>query len=208
MGKWHLGFESWDYTPTGRGFESYFGYLGGGEDYVTHVSGGFVDLTANRSAVLDANGTYSTELFADQAIRAIGAHAARADGRPMMMYLPFQAVHAPLQAPARWVANYSWLTNTKRRTMAAMTSCLDEQLQRIADALKTADMWDDLVFAFSADNGGPPYVANSNWPLRGGKWTSWEGGTHLTGFVHSPKGLPAPHKNFTGLMHQCDWVHL
>ena len=111
-----------------------------------------------------------------------------------MMYLPFQAVHAPLQAPARWVANYSWLTNTKRRTMAAMTSCLDEQLQRIADALKAARMWEDVVFAFSADNGGPPYVANSNWPLRGGKWTSWEGGTHLTGFVHSPKGLPAPPK--------------
>jgi hypothetical protein len=55
-------------------------------------------------------------------------------------------------------------------------------------------------------NGGPPYVANSNWPMRGGKWTSWEGGTHLTGFVHAPTALPAPHRNFSGLVHQCDWV--
>lgn len=34
----------------------------------------------------------------------------------------------------------------------------------------------------------------------------WEGGTHLTGFVHAPSRLPAQPKNFTGLMHQCDLV--
>ena len=42
--------------------------------------------------------------------------------------------------------------------------------------------------------------------MRGGKWTMWEGGTHLTGFIHAPSHLPAKAQNFTGLMHQCDWV--
>ena len=34
----------------------------------------------------------------------------------------------------------------------------------------------------------------------------WEGGTHITGVIHSPSHLPAQPKNFTGLVHQADWV--
>ena len=68
IGKWHTGFESWAYTPIQRGFDSYFGYLGGGEDYLTHRSGQYVDLTADRRAVLNATGQYSTELFANASI--------------------------------------------------------------------------------------------------------------------------------------------
>jgi arylsulfatase A-like enzyme len=208
VGKWHLGFESWDFSPLGRGFDSFFGYLGGGEDYLTHKSGGFVDLMSDKSAVLDAEGQYSTELFANRSIDVIHAHAhaAASESRPLFLYLAMQAIHSPLQAPAEWVEHYAWLTDTRRRTLAAMTSCLDAQLSRVVGALRMTGLWDNTVFAFSADNGGPPYVANSNWPMRGGKWTSWEGGTHLVGFVHAPTALPAPHKNFTGLMHQCDWV--
>ena len=258
VGKWHLGFESWDYTPIGRGFDSYYGYLGGGEDYLTHKSGAFVDLTANKSGVLDAGGLYSTELFANASINRIVAHAAAASPKPLFLYIAMQAVHSPLEAPAEWVAKYDWIKDSHRRTLAAMTSCLDAQLKRVAEALQTASMWENSVFVFVADvslpslpsllsfpllvcllacfplcvrvvlsfslahtprvlllafwarwaqqNGGPPYVANSNWPMRGGKWTSWEGGTHLTGFVHAPTALPAPPRNFSGLMHQCDWV--
>ena len=31
--QWHLGMSSWRFTPLERGFDSYYGYLGGGEDY-------------------------------------------------------------------------------------------------------------------------------------------------------------------------------
>ena len=34
--QWHLGFFQTDYTPTKRGFDSFFGYWGGKEDYWDH----------------------------------------------------------------------------------------------------------------------------------------------------------------------------
>ena len=34
--QWHLGFYQWEYTPTFRGFDSYYGYYEGGMDYFSH----------------------------------------------------------------------------------------------------------------------------------------------------------------------------
>ena len=86
---------------------------------------------------------------------------------------------------------------------------MDAEIERIATAMKLASLWDDTLFVFAADNGGPPCkpqrsarslfalcswrfaqevsrtclwlscwrcppdVANSNYPMRGGKWTIW-----------------------------------
>ena len=34
--KWHLGGCAWDYTPTFRGYSSFYGFYAGGQDYFTH----------------------------------------------------------------------------------------------------------------------------------------------------------------------------
>ena len=207
VGKWHLGFENMSYHPLHRGFESFYGYLGGGEDYLTHEEGGFLDFHDGMRSAFEAKGKYSTVLFANRSIDLIAAHARAAGAKPFGLVLAFQAVHDPLQAPADWIAKYDWIADTKRRTMAAMTGCVDFEIGRVVDALKSNALYANSVIAVVADNGGPTYVANSNWPMRGGKWTLWEGGTHLAALIHGGPavGLPAG-KNFTGLMHHADWV--
>ena len=36
VGKWHVGHSSWNQTPTFRGFESFYGFYLGGQDYFSH----------------------------------------------------------------------------------------------------------------------------------------------------------------------------
>ena len=52
-------------------------------------------------------------------------------------------------------------------------------------ALMRADKYRDTMIVFMSDNGGAE--KGSNWPLRGGKNSVWEGGTKSVAFVHYPR---------------------
>jgi len=62
---------------------------------------------------------------------------------------------------------------------------------------------------FSTDNGGNVAQGGNNYPLRGGKYTFWEGGNRGIGFLHSIKAelIPVSLRGTThkGLFNVADW---
>eukprot|EP00812_Abedinium_dasypus_P002300 NODE_127_length_2008_cov_362.831029.p1 GENE.NODE_127_length_2008_cov_362.831029~~NODE_127_length_2008_cov_362.831029.p1 ORF type:complete len:474 (-),score=87.10 NODE_127_length_2008_cov_362.831029:569-1990(-) len=156
---------------------------------------------------------YSTMIFAKEAERLIAANAHEAADAAMFMYLAWQAVHGPETVPDRFRAPYSdqasphYIEWERRQIYEAMVSALDEGIGRVTQALKQHDMWKNTFILFLSDNGGPlPY--SNNYPLRGGKFTNWEGGTRVRSFVHSPNAelLPTSRRGakYDGLLHVTD----
>lgn len=91
-----------------------------------------------------------------------------------------------------------------------MTAYLDNDVGRVASALKSLGFWDNTLVIFHADNGGEIMGAGicggNNWPLRGGKFSNWEGGIRVNGWV-SGGVLPASRRGQRedGMVAGWDW---
>lgn len=76
---------------------------------------------------------------------------------------------------------YDSQCNRLRRHYAVMLSCLDSRVAQVVQELKTQELYENSVLIYSSDNGGQPLSGGSNWTLRGGKGTYWEGGIRTVG---------------------------
>eukprot|EP00116_Pleurobrachia_bachei_P002855 sb/3463117/ len=162
VGKWHLGFCSWDMTPCARGFDSFYGYYNGHETYYTHQTHNFYDFrydtksadgSVNSTVITSANGTYSSYLYANQASKVVATHD---QSKPLFLYFPIQSVHAPQEVPDSYVDMYEGVVqNKKRKRLLAMVTALDDAASVLVSSLKAAGMWDNTIFVFFSDNGGP-----------------------------------------------------
>ncbi|XP_064616011.1 arylsulfatase B-like [Liolophura sinensis] len=208
VGKWHIGFYKEEYLPTRRGFDSYFGYYGGGEDYYGHNTCSYLlkgfcgyDFRDGDKVDYQDKGNYSTHVFTQRAIDVVNSHD---PNQPLFLYIAFQAVHAPLEVPEKYTQMYDFIQDKNRRTYAGMVTCMDEAVGNITKAFQDKFMFEDTFMIFTTDNGGQIHEGGNNWPLRGWKGSLWDGGMKGVGFVHG-NGLTKPGTINTGLMHVTDW---
>jgi arylsulfatase I/J len=221
VGKWHVGARSRRNLPTHRGFDHHFGFLKGGEDHFTQINVDdkdvpFVDLWAHEGPAYGRNGTYSTRLYAEEAVRVViqaaASSAARHDHpRPLFLYQSWQAMHGPLEAPPEYELPLPNDPRGARARMNAMAAILDEGIANLTEALKETGLYENTLIVVSSDNGGWIQLdrGGNNYPLRGGKTTDYEGGVRTAAFVtggfleRSAPHLLGSRSNL--LMHMVDW---
>ena len=106
---------------------------------------------------------------------------------PFFVYVPFNAVHTPLQATGKYLKRFPHESNARQQTYNAMTSALDDAVGAIVQALKDTGVENNTLIIFLNDNGGPIYThVQSNGPLRLGKLFLFEGGVRVPMIVKWP----------------------
>ena len=185
VGKWHLGYAD-KFVPTSRGFEEFFGFLGGAHPYSPGPKGHRGILRGTKEV---EEHEYLTDVFAREAIAYLDRHAKE----PFFLYLCFNAVHGPMHASEKYAKRFESITDEKRRTYATMLTALDDAVGQVLAKLAALGIADDTLIAFISDNGGPePVNASDNGQLNGGKATTWEGGIRVPYFVQWKNGkVPA-----------------
>jgi len=172
-GKWHLGHFQPEYLPLQRGFDLQYGHYNGALDYFTHYRDGGHDWHRNDQPIYEEG--YTTNLLGNEAARIIEEHDL---GKPLFLYVPFNAPHAPLQATEEHLERNSHIEVKNRRTFAAMVTNMDDAIGAIVESANKHLPRDNTLIVFFSDNGGLVRFG-SNGKLRDGKGTLYEGGVRV-----------------------------
>ena len=199
VGKWHQGVDISNH-PLNRGFDDFFGHLGGGHAYFPEL------LTIKDSYSVENNEgesyktwimrnhepiqtkRYLTDEFSDEAVRFVEKNKKE----PFFLYLAYNAPHSPLQATQEYLDRFPNITDIKRKTYAAMVSAVDDGVGRLLDKLESLNLDKNTLVYFLSDNGGPEKDNSSdNGVLREGKSSIYEGGYRVP-FAMQWKGTVKP----------------
>jgi len=125
-GKWHLGHTP-ELLPSARGFDRTIAMADTGADNWDQRT--YLPIYDQANWYADGaehtlpDDFYSSEYFIDKTIEFIGSNAQ--DDQPFFAYIPFQAVHMPVQAPREFSDKYTgvydegWTVMRERRRLAA-----------------------------------------------------------------------------------------
>lgn len=210
VGKWDVGMATAAHHPRARGYESWFGYWHHTNDYWQHTEGmcglkkmrdlWIFNASYDGPAYHLQNGpscsqenqnpvnetcVFEEALFAEAAKSVIRNHNV---AEPLFLFWALHLVHMPLQIPEAYEKKFSFIKEKHRRLMHAMVNFMDDEIGEVVDLLKERGMWNNSLVVFHSDNGGEIMAkgicGGNNWPLRGGKFSNFEGGIRVNAFVN------------------------
>merc|ERR1712070_1027662 len=215
-------------TPHGRGYQSSLHYFHHANDYWTSKTGtcgtkpnkvGIVDLWDTDGPAHGQNNSgscsqdnqegcvYEDQIFADKVVSAIKG---REKNKPFFIFWAPHIVHTPLQVPQAHLDHFAFIKESHRQFYHAMVYFVDEAIGNVTRLLRSEGLWDDTLIVLHADNGGPIYDSGSgganNYPLRGGKYSNFEGGIRVNAFAsggYLPKAVRG--SKLEGMIHVADW---
>jgi len=208
IGKWHLGHNK-GFFPLDRGFDYHYGFYQAfslytpeddNPDIINHHHKDFTDKMIwgngrvgigqiRRNTTIIKDKAYLTETFADEAEAFIDKNKTK----PFLLYVPFNAPHTPFQVRKKYYDRFPNVKDENKRVYFAMISALDDAIGRIVAKVKKEGLEENTLIIFASDNGGADYTfATTNAPLKGGKFSHFEGGINVP-FALSWKGKIKPH---------------
>lgn len=167
LGKWHLGYDKWDHTPLGRGYDYFTGLLQGGGDFYLHnvtIGTGAInfngyDFWLNKDLDFSVIGRHTNDVLIERAFEKF--EEAAESKKPFLTTIAFQQIHAPNQntSAAREDVTSHCDSNTaikteRRRILCKMVATLDDAIGQIEQKLSDLGLLDDTLIIFTTDNGG------------------------------------------------------
>ena len=184
IGKWHLGDQP-EFLPTRHGFDHYLGLPYSNDMDGAAKPGGKnpmppLPLLRDETVIAaPADQDTLTELYTAEAVKFITTNK----DRPFFLYLAHAAVHVPLHpGPA-------FKGKSKNGDYGDWVEEADWSVGRVLATLRELKLDEKTLVIFASDNGG---IKNAyNGPLRGTKFTTWEGGVRVPAIARWPGRIPA-----------------